>query len=44
MNRQMPWEIAEVEELLRACVALSDWSMELRLIQREAAQTRKGAG
>jgi hypothetical protein len=41
-----------VEELLRAghpdlhglCLALADWSMDLRLIQREAPQTRKGAG
>jgi hypothetical protein len=40
-----------VEELLRAgnrdiqglCLALADWSAELKLIQRDA-QTRKGAG
>jgi hypothetical protein len=43
-------EIAEVEELLRAghpdlqglCLALADWSSELRLIH--LAQTKKGTG
>jgi hypothetical protein len=45
-------EIAEVEKLILAghpdlqglCLALSDWSTELKMIEQEATQRRKGAG
>ena len=45
-------EIAAIEEMLRAghpsieglCLALSDWSAELRILEGTAAQARTAAG
>ena len=36
--------VAGHTDLQGLCLALSDWSMELKLIQQGVPQTRKGAG
>ena len=52
MNREMRCEIAEVESLILAghpvleglCLELSDWSVELRILQNEKRRQEEPGG